>query len=69
MWPERGGDPFSDWINSAQKYVVSDTLSESDLAWAPTTIIRGKLVGNVSALRDQPGGDIYATGACRWCEP
>ena len=25
-WPERGGDPFSDWINRAQKYVVSDTL-------------------------------------------
>ena len=37
----RGGDPFADWVNSAQKYVVSDTLSESDLTWSPTTIIRG----------------------------
>src|SRR5438477_13156359 len=25
-WPGRGGDPFADWINGIQKYVVSDTL-------------------------------------------
>jgi dihydrofolate reductase len=63
-WPERSGDPFSDWINRAQKYVVSDTLSESDLTWTPTTIIRGKeLVEKVSALREQPGGDIYIYGS------
>lgn len=63
-WPERSGDPFSDWINSAQKYVVSDTLSESDLTWAPTTIIRSaELVEKVSALREQPGGDIYVYGS------
>ena len=30
-WPTRGGDPFSDWINGTQKYVVSDSLEESDL--------------------------------------
>jgi dihydrofolate reductase len=63
-WPERGGDPFSDWINNAQKYVVSDTLTESDLTWTPTTIVRGKdLVEKVSALREQPGGDIYIYGS------
>ena len=63
-WPKRGGDPFSDWINSAQKYVVSDTLTEADLTWTPTTIIRGaELVEKVSALREQPGGDIYVYGS------
>ena len=63
-WPQRSGDPFSDWINSAQKYVVSDTLSESDLAWGPATIIRpSELVEKVSALREQPGGDIYVYGS------
>jgi len=63
-WPERGGDPFADWINQTQKYVVSDTLSESDLTWKPTTIIRGKeLLERVSALREQPGGDIYVYGS------
>ena len=63
-WPQRGGDPFSDWINGAQKYVVSATLSESDLTWNPTTIIRPEdLVAKVSALREQPGGDIYVYGS------
>ena len=63
-WPERGGDPFADWINSAQKYVVSDTLSESDLKWQPTTIIRNAdLVEKVAQLREQPGGDIYIYGS------
>jgi dihydrofolate reductase len=63
-WPQRGGDPFSDWINQAQKYVVSDTLSESDLTWMPTTIIRpAELAERVSALRAQPGGDVYVYGS------
>ena len=63
-WPERGGDPFADWINGAQKYVVSNTLSDADLTWHPTTIIRGgDLVERVSALRDQRGGDIYVYGS------
>ena len=63
-WPERSGDPFSDWINAAPKYVVSDTLTDSDLTWTPTTIVRGKeLVETVSALREQPGGDIYVYGS------
>lgn len=63
-WPDRSGDPFSDWINRTQKYVVSDTLSEGELSWKPTTIIRGAdLVREVSALRQKPGGDIYVYGS------
>ena len=63
-WPERTGDPFSDWINRAQKYVVSDTLSEADITWQPTTIIRSaELVETVSELRDRPGGYIYVYGS------
>ena len=63
-WPERGGDPFADWINAAQKYVVSNTLTDADLTWKPTTIIRGDdLLTEVSALRDRPGGDIYIYGS------
>ncbi len=63
-WPERTGDPFADWINSAQKYVVSDSLSEADLTWNPTTIIRGDgLVDQVAALREKPGGDLFVYGS------
>lgn len=63
-WPERGGDPFSDWINRVQKYVVSDTLSDAELTWTPSTLIRGAdLVKEVTALRQRPGGDIYVYGS------
>src|SRR2546430_1501052 len=64
VWPHRPG-PFAAWINRAQKYVVSGTLSGSDdTTWKPTTIIRGAdLLKEVARLRDQPGGDIYVYGS------
>jgi dihydrofolate reductase len=63
-WPNRAGDPFADWMNSVQKYVVSDTLSDAELTWKPTTIIRGSdLVTKVSELRDQPGGGVNVMGS------
>jgi dihydrofolate reductase len=44
--------------------VVSDTLTDADIAWQPTTIIRGgDLVNEVSAMRKKPGGDIYIYGS------
>jgi dihydrofolate reductase len=63
-WPERSGG-FADWINAAQKYVVSDSLSDADVAaWAPTSIIRSAdLLTEVARLREQPGGDIYVYGS------
>ena len=63
-WPNRSGDPFSDWINGVQKYVVSNTLVEKDIKWNPTSIIRGDdLVKKVSDLRAQPGGYVYVYGS------
>jgi dihydrofolate reductase len=63
-WPSRSGDSFTDWINRVQKYVVSDTLSEKDAIWNPTTIIRGTdFLKTVTELRAQPGGYIYVYGS------
>jgi len=65
-WPERAGTGgFADWINNAQKYVVSATLTDADVAaWTPTTIIRpADLVTEVGHLRSRPGGDIYVYGS------
>lgn len=63
-WPSRSGDPFTDWINSVQKYVVSDSLTEKDATWNPTTIIRGAdFLRTVSQLRAKPGGYIYVYGS------
>jgi dihydrofolate reductase len=43
---------------------VSDTLSDADLTWKPTTIIRrADLVNEVSALRDEPGGYVNVMGS------
>lgn len=69
-WPERAGDPFADWINAVDKHVVSDTLSEEDLTWSPTSRIRGADLGAaVTALRERPGGDVNVMGSAqlaRW---
>jgi dihydrofolate reductase len=63
-WPNRSGDPFTDWINRVQKYVVSNTLTEKDITWNPTTIIRGDdFIKKVTELRAQPGGYIYVYGS------
>jgi dihydrofolate reductase len=44
--------------------VVSDTLSEAELTWNPTTVIRGAdLTQKVTELRREAGGDIYVYGS------
>ena len=69
-WPARAGDPFADWINAVEKHVVSNTLSEADLTWAPTSLIRGAdLLAAVTALRERPGRDVNVWGSAqlvRW---
>jgi dihydrofolate reductase len=63
-WPERAGDPFADWMNSVEKHVVSDTLSEDDLTWAPTSLIRGAdFPAAVTALQERPGRDVNVMGS------
>lgn len=65
-WPDRAGDPFADWINTVDKHVVSDTLSDADLTWSPTSLIRGaELVTSVTSLRERPGGDLVVIGSAR----
>ncbi|MEV1296122.1 dihydrofolate reductase family protein [Pseudonocardia sp. NPDC049635] len=65
-WPERtdDDDPFATLMNSQQKYVVSDTLSENDLSWKPATLIRkADLHAKLAELREQPGGYLSVTGS------
>jgi dihydrofolate reductase len=65
-WPKRAGDPFADWINAVEKHVVSNTLSEADLTWAPTSLIRGAdIPAAVNALRERPGGDVNVMGSAQ----
>ena len=65
-WPGRAGDPFADWINAVEKHVVSSTLSEADLTWAPTSLIRGAdLLAAVGPLRERPGRDVNVMGSAQ----
>lgn len=65
-WPGRAGDPFADWINAIDKYVVSSTLSDADLTWGPTTLIKGADMSDaVAALRARPGRDLNVVGSAQ----
>jgi dihydrofolate reductase len=65
-WPGRAGDPFADWINAAPKYVVSDSLTDADIDWQPTTIIPGTgVVDGVADLRSRPGGNVAVLGSAQ----
>ncbi len=59
-WPARTG-VLADRLNGKPKYVVSSTLR--DPAWHNTTVLRGDVVGEVSALKQQLAGDIAVAGS------
>jgi dihydrofolate reductase len=60
VWPDRTGDPYSDHINSMDKYVVSSTIGEP--AWTNTRVIAGDPVAEIRRLKEQPGKDIVQYG-------
>ncbi|MFI8992482.1 dihydrofolate reductase family protein [Streptomyces sp. NPDC053542] len=63
-WPERAGDPFADRMNEITKYVVSGTLSASDLSWHNSNLVRpGDLLDTVAGLRAKQGGDVQVMGS------
>jgi dihydrofolate reductase len=61
-WPSRTGE-FADRMNSKPKYVVSATLH--DPAWNNTTVLKGDVVTEVSALKHQLPGDIVVAASFR----
>ena len=63
-WPNRGGDPFSDRINSITKYVASRTLREDDMTWNGSELLPADdAIGAVRELREREGGGIYVLGS------
>ncbi|MEU8777056.1 dihydrofolate reductase family protein [Streptomyces sp. NPDC048606] len=53
-------------LNTGQKYVVSNTLSDADAAWGKTTVLRGEdVVEQVRRLKEQPGGELQVHGSWR----
>jgi dihydrofolate reductase len=61
-WPEMTDEVgFAEKMNSMPKYVVSKTLETAD--WNNSTILSGDLAHEVTALKEQEGGDILVAGS------
>ena len=55
------GNPFTTAMNSATKYVVSQTLTDAD-AWQNSILLRGDAAATVAGLKAQPGLDLAVIG-------
>jgi dihydrofolate reductase len=68
FWPAQGPDvPFSEFINTIPKYVLSTTLT--DPAWQNTTVLSDDVAAQVRAVKDSADGDIGMSGSAttvRW---
>ena len=60
--PAAAGNPVSEHLNAATKYVVSRTLSSAS-AWANSILLRGPAVETVAGLKSQPGPDLSIIGS------
>jgi len=67
-WPEQSPDePFSEFINTLPKYVLSATLT--DPTWHHTTVVSDDVAAAVTRLKDTTDGDIVMSGSAttvRW---
>ena len=60
-WNSRGG-MFKDALNAAQKYVVSQTLTDP-LPWPNSTLLAGNAADAVAELRSRPGRELHIMGS------
>ncbi len=63
VWPNQPQDnPFTDVLNTRQKYVASTTLEEP-LPWRNSTLLKGDAAEAVARLREQSGKDLVILGS------
>jgi dihydrofolate reductase len=63
-WPDRGGDPFADRMNTIPKYVASRTLRQPDLSWTGSTLLPADdAIGAVRELRARDGEGLQVMGS------
>jgi len=61
-WPTSQDEPFATYINNIPKYVVSTTLNDVS-AWQNSTLLKGDLTQEITALKQQPGKNIGVAGS------
>jgi dihydrofolate reductase len=64
-WPT-SRDEYAAPMNDLPKVVFSTTLDRA--SWAQSSIARGELAAELTALRQRPGGDILAWGGARFAQ-
>ncbi|SRR6266568_4845425 len=62
VWPKRTNSPYTEFLNTIQKYVASTTLKEP-LPWSNSTLLKGDAAQAVSQLKQQPGKDLLIMGS------
>jgi len=62
-WPDKTAedDPYADYINATQKFVVSRTLTS--VQWRNSTLITGDVVEELTRLKGRPGKNITIVGS------
>lgn len=67
-WPDQGPEvPFSEFINTIPKYVLSTTLGEA--AWQNTTVLSEDVADRLREVKESTDGDIGMSGSAttvRW---
>jgi dihydrofolate reductase len=61
-WPTFEGD-VADKMNAMPKYVISKTLMDPD--WNNTTVLRGDVIEEATALKQRVDGDIVVHGSAQ----
>jgi dihydrofolate reductase len=63
-WPTMD-DPvgFAAKMNAMPKYVVSNTLSETEATWHNSTVLRGDAAAEVRELKKRVAGDLLVAGS------
>jgi dihydrofolate reductase len=62
FWPHQEGNPFTEVLNNARKYVASSTLEEP-LPWQNSTLVSGNVGEAVRRLRSEAEKDIVVLGS------
>jgi dihydrofolate reductase len=62
VWPKRIGNPFTDVLNNAQKYVASTTLKEP-LPWSNSILLAGDAAAGIATLKEQLDKDLAVLGS------
>ena len=62
FWPHQTGNPFTEVLDSSQKYVASRTMREP-LPWRNSSLLEGDAAEAVARLKQEPGKDLTVLGS------